>query len=221
MATLLSYPIIKGAPTWPGNPTISFTPCESMANGDAANTCTIHLFNHFSTHMDAPRHFVREGLAIAQVPFDRFSFHHPLLLDIPMKPAQVITPQDLAPYQETIAQCDLLMLHTGMGKLRQTDPETYSARGPAVGSPCARWLMDTFPHLKGLALDFISLASYAHGEDGPVAHRLMLGEEHDHYVLIIEDANLSALDAHSLGRIYAIPLLIEGVDSSPVTMWME
>ncbi|HIT68335.1 MAG TPA: cyclase family protein, partial [Candidatus Aphodomonas merdavium] len=71
------------------------------------------------------------------------------------------------------------------------------------------------------ALDFVSLASYAHGEDGPATHRLMLGAEHDHYVLVIEDVNLSPLRSGNLGRVYAIPLLIEGIDSSPVTMWME
>lgn len=220
MAVVLSYPIRPGEATWPGNPSVSYTPHESMAKGDAANTSMIHLFNHYGTHMDAPYHFVKEGLKIAQVPFDRFRFSCPLLVELPMEPAQVIGPEALMPFKEAIAQCDLLMLRTGMSRLRQTDPETYSARGPAVGSPCARWLMDTFPNLKGLALDFVSLASYAHGEDGAAAHRLMLGAEHDHYVLIIEDVNLAPLDAGTLSPVYSIPLLIEGIDSCPVTMWM-
>ncbi len=221
MAVLLSYPIRAGEATWPGNPTVSYTPHESMEKGDAANTGTIHLFNHYGTHMDAPYHFVKDGLKIAQVPFERFRFDRPLLLDVPMAPAQLILPEDLKPYHSAIAQCDLLMLRTGMAAIRASDPQTYSARGPAVSSACSRWLMDNFPALKGLALDFVSLASYAHGEDGPATHRLMLGAEHDHYVLVIEDVNLSPLNSEHLGRVYAIPLLIEGIDSSPVTMWME
>lgn len=221
MTELLSYPIKQGEATWPGNPSVSFTPFESMEKGNLANTGTIHLFNHYGTHMDAPYHFVRDGLKIAEVPFERFIFKHPLLLDVKMEPEQMIEVENLESYAQLIGHCDLLMLRTGMGKIRDSEPEIYSAHGPAVSSVCSRWLMDNFPNLKAVALDFVSLASYAHPEDGPLTHRIMLGQEHDHYVLIIEDVNMKELRPDKLGKIYAIPLLIEGIDSCPVTMWME
>lgn len=221
MAVLLSYPIRNGQATWPGNPSVDFTPFESMEKGDLANTGIIHLFNHYGTHMDAPYHFVKEGLKLAQVPFERFVFEQPLLLDVQMKPEQMIVPEDLKPYTQQIARCDLLMLRTGMAEIRSSKPEIYSAHGPAVSSMCARWLMDNYPNIKAVALDFVSLASYAHPEDGQAAHRILLGQEHEHYILILEDVNLKKLNPDKLGKVYAIPLLIEEIDSCPVTMWME
>ena len=62
MFKILSYPIKDGDPTWPGNPTCSLEPHTSIAKGDTANTATIHLFNHYGTHLDGPMHFNPNGI---------------------------------------------------------------------------------------------------------------------------------------------------------------
>lgn len=79
--------------------------------------------------------------------------------------------------------------------------------------------MERFPDLKSIALDFVSLASYSDPADGDLAHQYMLGMYHDHFICIIEDVNLSQAPSGRLISAAAIPLMIEGIDSSPVTMW--
>ena len=46
----------------------SLEPHTSIAGGDTANTCTIHLFNHYGTHLDGPMHFYGKGIPLDQVP---------------------------------------------------------------------------------------------------------------------------------------------------------
>ena len=76
MFKILSYPIKDGEPTWPGNPTCSLEPHTSIAKGDTANTATIHLFNHYGTHLDGPMHFGQDpygAFLLSEAACDRHS----------------------------------------------------------------------------------------------------------------------------------------------------
>ena len=221
MYQILSYPIKKGQPTWPGNPAFSLEPHTSIAGGDTANTCTIHLFNHYGTHLDGPMHFYGKGIPLDQVPFGQFFFHNPLLLDIPKEPGAKLMPEDLIPHREDVKDADLLLIRTGFSKYRREKPDLYENNGPAVSSRLARYLQDNMSHLKALALDFVSLASYSDTKDGDLAHQIMLGMYHNRYICIIEDVNMEGLPSGFLKNAAAVTLIIECIDSSPVTMWAE
>ncbi|MCI8577640.1 MAG: cyclase family protein [Lachnospiraceae bacterium] len=221
MYQILSYPIKEAQPTWPGNPTFRLEPCKSIAKGDKANTCTIHLFNHYGTHLDGPMHFYGDGISLDQVPFDRFFFQKPLVLDIPKGPGEKLMPQDLLPFKEDVETADLLLIRTGFWKYRTEQPDVYESNGPAVSSELARYLQEQMGHLKAVALDFVSLASYSDTADGDLAHQTMLGMYHNRFICIIEDVNMRGIPSGFLKRAAAIPLIIEGIDSSPVTMWAE
>ncbi|MEG1012419.1 MAG: cyclase family protein [Ruthenibacterium sp.] len=221
MRKVLSYPICIDSPGWPGNPTFCYEPFTSIKKGDACNTYTLQLFNHFGSHIDAPRHFVENRLAIDELPFDTFLYESPLLLDVPKSFDEKIQPEDLRPYAQQLARCDLLMIRTGMDKARRNDPENYCNHNPSMSAACARYLQDNFGGtLKAVALDFLSLASPQDPEDGNLSHQYLLGMYHTSAICVIEDINLDALPTH-LDKVYAIPLLLHGVDSAPVTMWVE
>lgn len=147
MYQILSYPIKKGQPTWPGNPAFSLEPHTSIAGGDTANTCIIHLFNHYGTHLDGPMHFYGKGIPLDQVPFGQFFFHKPLLLDIPKEPGAKLMPEDLIPHREDVKDADLLLIRTGFSKYRREKPDLYENNGPAVSSRLARYLQDNMSHL--------------------------------------------------------------------------
>ena len=69
MFRLLSYPLTKNAPVWPGNPPAAQTePFESIAAGGMANTTVLNLFSHSGTHLDAPKHFNDDGPPAAALP---------------------------------------------------------------------------------------------------------------------------------------------------------
>ena len=40
-------------------------------------------------------------------------------------------------------------------------------------------------------------------------------------IFIIEDVKMSEIEADALKTVYAVPLYLTEVDSSPVTMWVE
>ncbi len=220
MRTLISYPIRPGDPVWPGNPDWEVLPAGLIGRGESANTFNIRCFNHCGTHMDAPWHYNDQGKKLAELPFDGFFYARPLLLDVPKGPREKITQGDLWPHRDRIAGCDLLMIRTGFGALRATQPDTYARQGPGFGSDAARFLMDHCPGVRALALDTISLASFTDTVDGDEAHRTLLGVYHPRYICIIEDARMASLP-QAIHCAAAIPLMIEGIDGGPVTMWVE
>src|SRR5690606_33580536 len=101
----------------------------------------------------------------------------------------LVTREDLEPFSEEIKEADLLMIRSGFSEIRKTDPDGYAAEGPGFTGDSCKYLMDEFPNLKGVAMDWISLASYTSIEEGILAHQYLLGMFHDHHMVIIEDLN--------------------------------
>lgn len=56
------------APVYPGDPAPELSPLCRIAYGDACNTTAIAACLHNGTHLDAPLHFVPDGLAAADIP---------------------------------------------------------------------------------------------------------------------------------------------------------
>lgn len=215
----LSYNLTETAPGWPKNPKIEIKPKGQISLGGSSNSYLITLFNHFGSHMDAPNHFNEDGAKIAELPFHRFIFEKPLILDIPKSFKEGVMPDDLKPYAERIQNADLLLMRSGFSRYRTKDPERYSKEGPYVSSDACQYLMEYFPNLSGLAVDWVSLASPSNS-DGKLAHQHLL-KNYDHFVTIIEDINMEGLSQETLQKVFSIPLFIEGVDSSPVTVFAE
>jgi Predicted metal-dependent hydrolase len=217
----LSYPLNDKAPVWPGNPKMEIEPFTLIAKGDVANQYQLKIFNHFGSHMDGPKHFNDKGPRLAELPLETFIYEKPLLLDIPKTFREMVTAEDLRPFASKIKDADLLMIRSGFSAQRANNPQRYAAEGPGFSAEAAKYVMDEFPGLKAVALDWISLASYAHNEEGILAHQYMLGMFHDRYVCIIEDLDFSGLDPERLEKVFAMPLFIEGPDSCPVTVLAE
>lgn len=55
------------APVYPGDPVPQLQPLTRISLGDSSNTTAISTCLHNGTHMDAPRHFLPEGVAIDKV----------------------------------------------------------------------------------------------------------------------------------------------------------
>ena len=214
----ISYTLTTRDRAFPGAPTMHIQPFESMEKGDLLNTYQVTLFNHFGTHMDGPYHFNGNGRQLYEMELSRFIFERPLLIDIPKGEGEKVLAEDLLPYGEKIKEADLLLIRSGFGGMRQTDSKVYSERGPAVSSQAARYLVDHFPALKAIGMDWISLATPLDMEDGIRAHQILLGAEGDGPILIIEDLDLRGLEDERLERVYALPLFVEGIDSAPVTV---
>ena len=219
---LISYPIDREAPGWPGNPTYEAEVCTSIKKGGHANTYMLHLFNHFGTHMDAPKHFNDNGARIHTFPIDTFIYEKPLLLDIRKEAGEKVKAEDLMPYADRIAAADLLLVRTGFEIWRSLKPALYSGNGPSVSAEAAKYLVQNYAgSLKAVALDFISLGSPGDPADGHEAHRWMCGSYSEKTIFIIEDVKMSDINKDRLIKAAAIPLYLMEADSAPVTMWVE
>lgn len=215
---LLSYPLDINDPGFPGEPTLCIDTCSSTDKGDVYNSSIIHLFNHFGTHFDAPKHFNPNGLSITQLPLSQFIYDKPLLIDIPKSNGDMIEDTDLMPHLAEIQQADCLLIRTGSEHIRASNPQQYAHNGGAVSIQAAQYLIDHASNLKAIGFDFISLASPSHPEHGIKAHQILLGMYGDEHICIIEDMKLSHVNAKQLKQVLAVPLLVNGIDSAQVTV---
>ncbi|HBO38650.1 MAG TPA: cyclase [Pasteurellaceae bacterium] len=217
----LSYPLDIHDPGFPGEPTLSLETCTSTDKGDVYNSSKIHLFNHFGTHFDAPKHFNPNGAVITELPLSQFIYERPLLLDIAKNKGEMIEPEDLQPHLFEIQQADFLIIRTGLEKVRSENPQEYASNGGAVSIGAAQYLIENAGNLKAIGFDFISLASPANPDHGVKAHQIMLGMFSNNFICIIEDMQLAHIDKTMLKRVFALPLRVKGIDSAQVTVLAE
>ena len=63
---------IFGCRVYPGDPTPKKTVLSSMEKGDLYNLTEFSMCAHNGTHIDAPRHFIKEGKAVDEISLDAF-----------------------------------------------------------------------------------------------------------------------------------------------------
>jgi kynurenine formamidase len=204
-----------------GYPSCSIEPINLISKGDPFNVYNMSIMNHFSTHFDAPKHYSDKLPKITELPLEVFFSDRPLLLDIPKSYNEFIQPEDLRPHADLLKGADMLMIRTGFSRLRDTEPGRYATDNPTLASASCKYLMDNFK-LKIVAMDWISLTNSHHSDDGNLSHKYMLGQFHDHFTCVIEDAYFEGILGKKILRVYSLPLLVGmGVDSGPVTMIAE
>ncbi len=212
----LSHRLSVEAPLPPGVPAMQVQHYSSIDRGDASNLFLLQLSNHSGTHVDAPWHFMATGLRICDFCIKEFVFDHPLCIDVEVGDGQLLERAHFEPQAERIGQADLLLIRTGYTRWRRKSPEKYALQSPGMSVQGAGYLAGHFPRLRAIGLDTISLASMQHLEEGLEAHRILFRGEGRRF-LIIEDVNLE-FDLSQLQRVIALPLFIEGVDSSFCTI---
>jgi len=212
----LSHRLSVDAPLPPGVPRMQVLHHYSIERGDVSNLFVLQLSNHSGTHIDAPWHFVASGLRICDFRLDEFVFDRPVCIDVTIGDGQLLEPAHLQPHAERLDQADLLLIRTGYTHVRRESSERYTHQCPGMSVHGASYVTSHFPQLRAIGLDIISLASMQHLEEGLEAHRILLRGDGRRF-LIIEDMNLD-FDLSQLRRVIALPLFIEGVDSSFCTV---
>ncbi|WKS98817.1 cyclase family protein [Gallibacterium salpingitidis] len=226
MFMYLSHPLDPKDVVWPGEPAVKVTRCTDVTDDCPFSSFISEVPNHCGTHMDAPRHFVKDGLSINELPIDYFCHKNVALLEIPKEQAEGITKEDLEPYAEILAKVSFAFLRTGFEKYRTADPTIYQNEGPYIATSAGKYLSDNFPNLKGVGIDFLALGSPSSrvpDEENPKnCHRAILGYYTGRFTTVIEDMRLSELpkDAKIL-QFFNAPWRIVGLDSSQVTCIVE
>lgn len=221
MFTFLSHPLDPKDLAWPGEPVVKVTRCTDVTEDCPFSSFITELPNHCGTHMDAPRHFVKDGLSINELPMEYFCHKKVALLEIPKGEAEGITKEDLEPYADILANVSFAFFRTGFEKYRTSASLIYQSEGPYIATGAGIYLSDNFPNLKGVGIDFIALGSPSGrvpDEQNPKnCHRYILGYYTGRFTTVIEDMHLSELPKNAkILQFFNAPLRINGLDSSQV-----
>jgi len=222
MLVKLSHNLSERTPFYDGLPGPEIEQLYDLRKGDTCNSFFFRTSNHAGTHVDAPLHFDPDGRSIVDYDLSELVFTRPAVMDVPLGECELIEPRHLQASAAVRPDCDILLLRSGFACRRASDAVTYVARGPGFSRTAAEYLLRRLPELRAVAVDFISIASMAHMEEGCDAHRVFLGcpGYGERPILLVEDAWLP--ESLPLPRkVFVIPLFFEGLDSAPCTMFAE
>ncbi|ONI41859.1 cyclase [Candidatus Epulonipiscium fishelsonii] len=226
MFLLLSHPLDPNGYAWPGEPVVKIKQCTDVNETIPFCSFVSEVPNHFGTHMDAPRHFLKDGLSINELPIEYFCHTEVALLEIPKGKIEGIRAEDLNPYTNIIAKCSFILIRTGFEQYRDTNQDMYQNYSPFISKCAGIYLTENFPNLKGIGVDFLSIGTASNEideNDSPIhSHRNLLGFFSGKFVCAIEDMHLSEIPAGSeIVRFFNLPLKIVGLDSSQVSCVIE
>lgn len=207
----LSYPLGLNTPVYGNYKPVKMQPQCSMEQGHVSNKVDLELDNHTGTHIDFPRHFLKEGATGDELPARFFLFSNVQVAEV-TKQRGLIGPEDLQHLEED-EELELLLLKTGLCYQRQE--EAYWKTNPGIAPEVAAFLRKLYPNLRLLGFDLISLNSFEHEEAGIQAHKEFLGGG----MLILEDVDLREVKAGTaFEQVVVAPLLLESCDGAPCSV---
>lgn len=201
----VSVPLAHGLPAYPGNPEFEFQPIKRIADGGSSNVSRLVMGTHTGTHIDAPKHFLDEGIGVDELPLNLL-IGRARVVEIPKRGP--ITADDLA--AAGLREDLRVLLKTPNSSLWNSDVfhEDYAH----VAASGARYLVEQ--GVKVVGIDYLSIEQFK--SDGAPAHRALLSNG----VIIIEGLNLSEAEP-GMYEMYCLPLRIAGGDGAPARVVLK
>jgi arylformamidase len=187
----VTRPLSVRVPLYPGDD----PPVINPRDHGTYRTTDLSLSSHHGTHIDAPSHFLPDGMTVDQLPLD-YLIGTCLVLDV-RKAGTVIGPDAIL---SRIGSHTRILLHT-----EASDRHSFGPEFPHLSVETAHALVDR--GVRCLGIDSPSVDPYP--GDGSV-HRILLS----HPTAIIELLDLSHVE-EGIYRMIALPLRLEGVEGSP------
>jgi len=174
---------------------------------DKRNVEVLTLCTHTGTHIDAPYHFIQDGMTIDKIPIV-WLMSRGILIRCPKNPGEKIVIDDIAEHLDSITAGDFILFDTNFERFLPKDEETYLVKYPHLDIEVARTLIKN--GVRAICVNTPSVDKYGDAES-PVHHLLLKRN-----ILIIE--NLSNLNKLSEGReiiIIALPLKLHNTGGAP------
>ncbi|MBI4889735.1 MAG: cyclase family protein [Acidobacteria bacterium] len=195
----ISTPIASAMLVWPGDDPVSVHQTMSIEAGDDYNLTRLAMSAHTGTHMDAPRHFLRNGTGMETMPLSLMA-GPALVIDVddPRAVRARHIPSGLPPAARILFRTRNSTHHL----LRPEFVEDFVF----IGRDAADALATAGAALVGI--DYLSVGGFR--QDLRETHEILLGAG----IWIVEGLRL----AHVLPGSYellCLPLLIPGADGAP------
>ena len=196
----ISVPIYSGMAHWPDNPSVKIERIMDLAHGDAANVSKIELGAHTGTHMDAPRHFLANGIGLDEMPLDS-TIGTARVINI--EHHQAILPAELEPHN---LQAGERVLFRTRNSERCWNDNQFVEDFVYISVAAAQFLVER--QVRTIGIDYLSVGGYVY--DGVETHQILLKAG----IWLIEGLNLSAVKPGSY-ELVCLPLRIVGADGAP------
>jgi arylformamidase len=216
----LSHYLNNDTPCYGGKNDIDISKKSDMCCGDTSNGLSINLSNHVGTHVDLPRHFDKSGKTLDQFEADYWFFNNVQIIEFKAIPNQLITFESLS--ASINSTTDALILKTGFEAYR--DKEEYWNFNPGIHEDFALHLRQSYPNLRIIGFDFISVTSYQDRIHGRRSHRNLLSKEEikSRPICVIEDMSLKNIsETTRISQMIISPLLIDQADGIQVTVFAK
>ena len=203
----LSLTISESIPTFPGSPKPQFISWSNLKK-DGYNLELLFLSSHTGTHIDAPYHFIKNGIKINEIPLDRL-IGNAILIKLHKTKNTAITKLDITLFEKKngkITNNSSVFFSTGWQKeLKQNN---YFTENPGLSKLAAKYLASKKINLVGIDSPSIDL-----GKDKSFSVHHILSKNN---ILIVENlANLDKISSKEF-NFTILPLKIKDATGSPV-----
>jgi len=203
----LTLTISPSTPTFPGSPKTQFILWSTLKD-DRYNLELLFLSSHTGTHLDAPYHFVKNGIKIHQISPERL-LGNAILIKIKKGKNQTITKNDLITFERkngNIPKHSSIIFHTEWQNYLNRD--FYFIDNPGLSQSAANYLVSKEVNLVGIDSPSIDL-----GKDKTFRVHKILAKNN---ILIVENlSNLNKIRSKHFDFII-LPLKLKDASGSPV-----
>jgi kynurenine formamidase len=202
----LTHELHNGMPIYPGDPAPSFVSYATLEK-DGVNLTKLTLGSHTGTHIDAPRHFIPNGVGVDQIPASKL-LGEAYVCDMSSKPiGSGITGLDLQKNLEgKVAEDDIVVFYTGCSE--RWGDQSVSSNYTYLTGNAAEHLVSR--KVRAVGIDFLSVEKFQ--SSGALAHKTLLGNG----IFIIE--SLSRATKQFVGKrilIICMPIKLQNGDGAP------
>jgi arylformamidase len=201
----LTHDLRNGMPVYPGDPSPSFELYRTLMK-DGVNLTKLVMGSHTGTHLDAPRHFIPNGIGIDQIPPSKLIGEAYVVDFSGKKIGSGITANDFRPIEKHIGPDDIVACYTGCSE--HWEDSSVRKNYTYLSKEAADYLVTK--RVRAVGIDFLSVEQFEATE--AVTHKTLLGSG----IFIIE--SLSNALKRFLGQrilIICMPIKLKDGDGAP------
>ena len=196
----ISVPVRNGMPHWPTDAAPKIEWKLRIDRGDVCNVSALAINSHTGTHMDAPRHFIRDGQTLDRMPLEA-TLGPARVIEI--KDKESIKPNELRPHR--IQRGERIIFKT-RNSTRSWKTNAFDENFVFISREAAEYLAQR--KIQTVGVDYLSVGGFR--KDGVETHQALL----EAGIWIIEGLNLSKVKP---GRyeLVCLPLKVLGSEGAP------